>query len=219
MPRPTARSIGRSTDRGATFSETPIRLVGAQNVTHVWSGSAHQFFASGKSGALFRSQDDGATFTPLDLASHDDLAAGYAHDHEIVLSGTSAAATGHVFHSTDDGKTWTTTPLDLEPFGIGVAGADIYVVGRYGKIAHSKDAGNTWAMATDLDCGDVTGLVTQRARIDLACGDGLLFTSTDRAATFQKTPIAADVELLFSDGATGLLATSARGFPQLLHFY
>ena len=219
IPRPAAKTIARSVDRGLTFKEISLKLGSGQTVAHVWNGPPGIVYASGTGGALFRSQDDGLSFAPLALGSGDNLAAGYARDHDVYLVGAAAAGSGHAFHSADDGKTWTTVPLDLEPYGIGVAGTDIYVVSRYGKIVRSRDSGKTWAITVDLDCGDVTGLVTQNARIDLICGDGHLFTSTDHAATFKKEPVAAQVELLFPDAHGGLLAASSRGYSQYLHFF
>jgi photosystem II stability/assembly factor-like uncharacterized protein len=218
LPRPAHKAIARSTDRGKTFTEIPLKLAADQTIVHVWSGGSGIFYASGAAGALLRSQDSGVTFTPLSLDPHQDLAAGIVSGHDVYVVGSASASTGGFFHSSDDGKTWTSAPLDFQPYGVRVAGSDLYVLDRYGRFFRSSDKGQTWTKTVDLNC-DVEGFVVQDTHIFVNANSGHFFTSTDHGATFQESPIAADVELLFSDGHAGLYATSSRGFDQLLHYF
>jgi photosystem II stability/assembly factor-like uncharacterized protein len=219
LPRPKHNAIARSTDRGKTFTEMSPKLAAGQTVVHVWNGGSGVFYGSGAAGAVLRSQDNGLTFTSLSVDPTQDFAAGIANGHDVYLVGSSSASTGGFFHSSDDGKTWKTVPLDFQPYGVRAAGTDLYVVDRYGKFVRSTDQGQSWTRTVDLNCGDVSGFIVQDTHIFVACNSGSLFTSTDRGATFEKKPIAADVELVFSDGHAGLYAASARGFTQLLHYF
>lgn len=220
LPRPAKKVIARSTDRGATFQEIPIRVGTGQDVRHVWRGESGSFYASGAAGALFRSKDEGATFAPLSIKTKDDLAAGVAQNRDVYLVGKSSdVGRGEAFHSGNDGGTWTSTALDFEPYGVGAFGADVYVVGRYGQVARSSDKGASFTKTVNLDCGDVTGFVVQDGRVSITCGEGHLYTSTDRGAMFSMKPLPAQVELLFPDGHGGLFAASDRGWSQLLHYF
>ncbi|MGH7283738.1 MAG: WD40/YVTN/BNR-like repeat-containing protein, partial [Polyangiaceae bacterium] len=165
-------------------------------------------------------RDEGTTFTPLAIKTKDDLAAGVTQDHDLYVVGKSSdVARGDAFHSGNDGDTWTSIALDFEPYGVGVSGADVFVVGRYGQVARSSDKGASFTKTVDLNCGDVSGLVAQDARVSLTCGEGHLYTSTDRGATFTMKPLPAQAELLFPDGHGGLFAASDRGWSQLLHYF
>ncbi len=218
LPRPKHNAIARSTDRGKTFTEISLKLAAGQSVLHVWSGGSGLFYASGTAGAILKSEDNGQTFTLLSLGTTQDLAAGIASGHDVYLVGSASQSTGGFFHSSDDGKTWKTAPLDFQPYGARMLGSDLYVIDRYGRFFRSSDRGETWTKTVDLNC-DVEGFVVQDSHIFVNVNSGHLFTSTDRGATFQEKPIAADVELLFSDGHGGLYATSSRGFDQLLHYF
>ena len=222
LPRPKRNVIARSTDRGTTFSEIPLQLGPGQKVLHVVAGNAGMFYASGAAGALLRSRDEGATFARLPLKTKDLLAAPAVSNHDVYVTGTSTAvyAGGDIFHSRDDGDTWSTVAIaNFDPFGIAVAGADVYAVDRYGDFMRSIDDGANWTKIADLDCGDVQGFVVQDQKIFVACGSGRLFTSTDRGATFVMKPMLAQLELLFSDAHGGLFAASDRGWPQLIHYF
>ena len=96
LPRPKHHAIARSTDRGKTFTEF-LKLTNDQNVVHVWSGGSGLFYASGTAGALFKSSDDGATFTPLAIGAIQDLAAGVVSGHDVYLVGSMGASSGGFF--------------------------------------------------------------------------------------------------------------------------
>lgn len=219
VPQPKRNAIMRSTDRGKTFTETLLKLEPKQNLTHLWYAGSAVFYGSGAAGALFQSLDDGRSFTPLKSDTRQDLQAGVARGHDVYVVGSASGSSGGFFHSTDDGKTWTDNGLDFDPFGIAASGSDLFVVSRYGVVVRSSDQGASWKKTVDLECGDVSGLVAQDTHVFVVCGSGNIFTSTDRGASFKKESMPADVELLFSDGKTGLLAASSRGWSQLLHYF
>ncbi|MEO8874912.1 MAG: hypothetical protein ABI461_04930, partial [Polyangiaceae bacterium] len=219
LPRPAKNVVVRSTDHGATFREVPLQVTPGQVVLHIWSGNSGTFYASGSGGALFRSRDEGATFSALKISTKDDLAAGVVQDHDVYLVGKSEApGSGEAFHSSNDGDTWTSATLGLEPIGIGVSGDNVYVVDSSGQVARSSNKGHTWKKTVNLACSDVTGLVVSDARIDILGLPGRLYTSTDLGVTFTMKPLPAYVELLFPDAHGGLFAAGDR-FPQLLHFF
>jgi photosystem II stability/assembly factor-like uncharacterized protein len=111
----------------------------------LWGSAPGHLLASGKTGAILRSEDFGATWTTT--------RAGSSSDYVWYIWGSSAADIyavgkgGLVLHSVDDGASWTPEVGGTSATLFGCAGRsadDVFCVGGGGVILHSSDHGATW---------------------------------------------------------------------------
>jgi len=120
---------------------------------------ARRGVAVGHLGAVYRTDDAGATWVPTPVPSlpFEGFYAAERLDGDVLVV---AGLTGTVVRSADAGKTWTTvTTLPAKVTALASSGATLLAVGDTGLIGRSDDGGVTWAQqaaGTTSDLGGVT---------------------------------------------------------------
>jgi photosystem II stability/assembly factor-like uncharacterized protein len=161
-----ADGLFRSRDRGASWSRVsavfPRSLWGG-----VWGSGDHELdvVASGGYGddqpGVFRSMDDGATFTETVPFMPDGSAAELG---SLWGAGSERFAVGNhgaIFHSRDGGVTWSeqTSGVLVDLIAAwGSSAGDVYVTGRQGTLLHSTNHGRTWTALDTGQDGDLNGV-------------------------------------------------------------
>jgi hypothetical protein len=184
-----------STDSAQTFNE----LVPAWTFTCADAPTSEPRFAIASHGtalyaacwqsSLWRSLDDGATWTVVDpfagerttFRAVDSAVVVKYHQHD----------TGYVSH--DYGSTWTPfpTPDTVQIIGIG-NGATLFATVKTYKLRRSTDSGRSWSLTPVPDAGSSCPLfVVPVGMVDLTTGS--TYRSTDSGSTWQ----------FFADGIWG----------------
>lgn len=157
---------------------------------------------------VWRSEDDGETWTPIGLpmtpgvgprgvgqgVSDPDFAMD--EDGRIYLTDLEALAAASVSWSDDDGKTWimgnnvasTYGPIDRQ--WLATHGKDVYFMGNYfteERVLKSTDRGLTWMQVGAANCGGDL-VVRDDGAILVGCGSGI-DVSTDGGATFTRMDV------------------------------
>ena len=152
-------------------------------------------FAGAYGSGLFRSTDDGTTWTPTGVANH--------YVHSILVNGSSiyAGSEGGFYHSTDNGLTWSIAVSGLglldgrDVRSILVHGTTLYAGTLGAGVFVSTDGGANWTAAanTGLTNTDVWGLAYVGTTLYAGTQGTGVFASTDGGATWT----------LKSNGITG----------------
>ena len=143
-----ADGLHRSADSGWSWHLIPAD----PGTNRLAAGLAGDVWAWG-SGGLFRTSDDGATWTPLASAPTEIHQLTFATQPHVF------AATAHgVYASADAGATWTQAtevPVTDVPAIVSSSGATSAAAGN--AIYRTEDLGTTWIRVAELD-GDITAL-------------------------------------------------------------
>jgi photosystem II stability/assembly factor-like uncharacterized protein len=149
-----------------------------------FSISGQNLFVGTTGSGVFRSSDNGTTWTPANAGL------GTYGVWSLALAGTNLFAGtygGGVFLSTDNGATWTSASDGLaEPHALALAvdGRNLFA-GTLGGIFLSTDAGLTWSVVgDDLSNLYVRTLAVNRGRIYAGTYGGGVFVSTDTGETW-----------------------------------
>lgn len=160
----TSGTLIYSTDGGLTWAESDSNAyLDFKSISVFKSGSGTAVLAAGDGGQIYRSTDDGLTYslvTPIPMATHWNALsrAHSASNHTGYIVGNSAIA----MRSTDSGATWTnittTWPGFFRPKLLSVSHAPtsstVYATGAEGKLAYSTDSGASWNfIETSLENG------------------------------------------------------------------
>ncbi len=161
--------IHRSTDDGKTWSDIlPDIQVFALRA------NGHVLFAGGV-GRIWRSTDNGLTWTYYNVTGSADHVTGFEFFWDIIL----AATTDGTFSSVDTGKTWVfndSLPSDISSFG---ANGSVTVAGTDSGIFISTDRGHNWnPVNAGLTASTITTLVSSE-NVIIAGTDRGIYLSAD----------------------------------------
>jgi len=138
-----------TTDGGVTWDERRI----SEDEPHLYtitSGPDGTVFAVGEMGSVFRSDDQGATWTALPSPYEGTIFGALSlKDGGLLIYGLR----GHLFRSDDGGKSWQTLASDTEASLLGAAqraDGSVVVVGLSGTVMTSAD-GRTFTHTTLAD--------------------------------------------------------------------
>lgn len=202
-------------DEGGIDGRAPGSLPASDHV-HALRATDDGSLLLGLHGALWRSPD-GTSWELLGLEGLDAMALGVAREGTPLLVG------GHdvLARSTDGGATFEMlTPDDLpalDVHALAQAPSDpssvyAFVVGH--GIYRSTDAGDSWALATEVVGslpGDLAAMAvdpTDPEVVLVGSGGHGVFRSTDGAATFERVHDVGTIGLAFAADGTVLAATS-----------
>ncbi len=168
-----------SFDGGGTWSELGSGLPDKSPFFAI-AASGTSLFLAGDAG-VFRSTDNGITCAGSSVAAASLVAAS---------DGRVAAATyDQIYHSTDNGATWSAQTSGL-PAGAGIGALiyddDILLCGTMSGIFRSTDNGATWRQCpAGITSPAVTALVRSNGQLLAGTGGGGVHRSTDRGATWS----------------------------------
>ncbi|MFN0151740.1 MAG: T9SS type A sorting domain-containing protein [bacterium] len=207
-----ARSIARGVQAAALHATLILAIVATHGTSHA------DLFAVVNRGSVYRSTNDGATWTtrgfvvdPAVAAMTPGLAPGTLH-----LLG----ATGDVHRSDDAGATWTVAgnagASDCEDIAVERDG-DLIVLTRTGDLLRSQNGGASWAPVSSGGASDFTALAVGAA---VAGGDSLFAVTSSGdvsvsaggatwvvASNTGYTPI---VDIAWSDGVLWALTDAGE---------
>ncbi|MBE2279663.1 MAG: choice-of-anchor A family protein [Ignavibacteriaceae bacterium] len=137
----TESGVFKTTDNGTSFAQTSAP---ATDVRALCISTNGNIFAGTWGSGIYRSQDNGSTWLPVNQG----LSLPIIHSMAIDSSGTIYAGTfgAGVFKSTDNGDNWQQLPL-FYPYiwSLGVAGNGVVLAGTYGNgLFVSYDGGSNW---------------------------------------------------------------------------
>ncbi len=172
-----------STDNGDTWK--PINIPGVALAI----SSSGDFFAAGS--GIFRSTDNGNTWTLVDSNSAHSLAINSKNGHIF------AGAYEYVLRSIDNGVTWTkhsTGLMNADIRVLAINNENGYIFGGFedfveGGIVRSIDNGETWTQVnTGLTFTDVRSLaINAKEHVFAGTYSGGVFRSTNNGDTWEQT--------------------------------
>lgn len=150
----TPTGILHSRDAGVTWTSSHDG-----NVLSVWGTSAADLYLASDRGAVFHSNNDGATWQMV-LAGGSTVGAVAFGGNRGDVYGVG----GSIIHSADDGQNWTSVSLpvvdgslNLRSVWVSASGSDVFAVGETssassasGIVLHSADHGVSWTI--ELQC-------------------------------------------------------------------
>jgi len=215
----TENDIFRSSDAGASWSHTQLHIKALDFAVNPNGTSGASVFAGSALSGVFKSTDDGVTWTDSnndleDIEVNSVIAAPNGQGGTNVLLGDYSG----IFLSTDDGASWRSVersamPVDWAVVPSGSGGTKIFGAG-FGGVVVSSDYGATWS----------TSGFGQLSRAIAATDDGTnlfvggdtfgIYRSTNGGATWSAVnnglPDLAILTLLSPDGSS-LLAGGSGG--------
>jgi hypothetical protein len=130
--------------------------------------------SNGNGGGLFRSADDGNSWTRSDSGLTDHNVNGFAALGRFLFAGTYA---GGVFRSADDGRSWAPVNAGLTNMDVNALAADasaLFAGTLGGGVFRSPDSGRTWTAVN-------AGLTNPNVKCLFAAGSVLLAGTTSYA--------------------------------------
>lgn len=217
---PVGRVFYRSTDAGVSFTSPGQDLDGKNVHRLVVDRSNARLLWAATSGGIYKSVDQGGTWTLLGLAGKDVLTLAVSPTDASLLI-ASVRDLG-IFVSTDGGASWPGGPFNqglanANPSVLALvfepAGAVIYAGDFYSGVYRSMDGGKSWAGFPDAG---MTGL-RMRSIKDLALANGVLYAATQGGGMFRNggpaiipTPV---------DGDFGSVIVGASSAPLTFTLY
>lgn len=211
--------ILRSTDAGITWKE--LDSPSEETLNKVVSAGDELSVAVGWNGTILTSTDDGASWdaTTLDPPNNY-ISVAFSDGVGLMI------ASGGAVYRTFDGTTWSTVPLPEEanPSAVSIVdGTQVLLVGEFGEMLVSDNAGNDWyesasIMTADLLCASYLG-----GPADALAGgwDGVMIRTSDGGASWGTVasgtdrPIrsiaARDDETVFAVGDSDTIVVSRDG--------
>lgn len=181
-------------DIESELSDAKAALVNtvANPLMDVWFRDARTGFAVGAFGEMIATQDGGATWTNvaerLDNPDRNHLNAIVGQGDLMYIAGEA----GHVFRSTDGGKSWaqleSPDPENGSFFAINIiSGNEVFIAGLRGVMYRSVDRGDNWKQITETLHKNINAAYFVDKDTVLAVGnDGAFFRSRDGGRTFQE---------------------------------
>lgn len=154
----------------ATIS-APSQL-GARDLNCVFFPSDSVIYIGADNGVLYRTSNYGATWDTLFTSTTQPIRDLYFVTDS---AGWMVCDGGFIGYTSDAGQTWSiqTQPYGgfLEAKGISFTGTDLFVVGDYGNMVNSSDAGLNWNMFMSVTNNDLTCIRFSNALAGVMCGD------------------------------------------------
>lgn len=215
----------RSDNKGQTWTIQPAGTNETLLALVAWND--RQAVAAGDNGAVLRTEDGGATWSPLAVEMRPN---GKLVLNGIVLPPSASSHAGRglligefgtILASDDQGRNWRHThpEQDLAWHGIAIApDGRIWVVGEFGHISVSADGGDSWTeLKSPADVTLTTVVFTPRGEVVVAGLSGKTYRSGDGGATWASLPITGG-ESIFGGGAfeTTVLAYGGDGGVYIL---
>jgi photosystem II stability/assembly factor-like uncharacterized protein len=143
-------------------------------------------FANGYLGGIYRSADNGQTWTPVNKGLPEDLyTSDLATDGTTLYTTTSQAG---IFASTDNGENWVSRSKGIETatfYSLEVSGNNIYGGYANGGLYYSPDKGVTWSFKQGVTPAEqIRDMKMVNGKLWI--GTSSLYTSTDNGTTWQK---------------------------------
>jgi photosystem II stability/assembly factor-like uncharacterized protein len=201
------------------------KAIGVSSLTGISFPEASVGYACACSGAIFKTTDNGMTWSRVLTGTTYDL---YSIDFVSATTGWACGEMGTILKTTD-GTNWTVvdTGLDVDLNGIYFIDSLIgFAVGAGGTVLSTTDGGNSWTeedSGTEGDLNDVFAVdaatlvvVGMGGRVLLSSDGGSTFDSVDAGTTEDLLSIsrshgATDPEVLYVSGRRGTLLKSEDG--------
>ncbi len=142
-------------------------------------------FAGTNGGGIFRSTDNGASWSAASTGLTNTNISALAVDGSDIFAGTTGNYHAGVFVSSDDGDTWTPASSGLTNpniTGFAVDGAKVFAATDNGLFI-SRNGGSSWSPV--LKNETITSLAMDGSNLLAGAGDGL-YRSTDDGATWTE---------------------------------
>lgn len=177
-----ATGVFRSTDSGTTWVAVNNGLTNADiRSLIITSGGVIFAGASGTNGSIFRSSDNGGSWTNAGFQATL-VQALISPTNGTIFAGVPGASAG-VYRSTDDGATWTQTVTGLTNKFVATFAADgnwNLFVGVVGGVFRSMDNGASWTQIN-------SGLTSTDVRSLAVNSKNILFAGTYGGGVFRST--------------------------------
>ena len=222
--------------KGVAFENIgPTVMSGRVSDIDVNPSDPSDFFVAYASGGIFRTQNNGTTFTPLfdnqivitigDIAVDWDSGTIYAGTGEVNSSRSSYAGMG-IYKSTDWGQSWSASgleeshhigrilinPNDPNQITVAVLG-HLYSPNQERGIYHSSDGGQTWSQALYVN-EDAGGIDLIEDPTDPMVLYASTWERTRRAWNFVESGQGSNIYKSVDGGKTwGQLTNARSGFP------
>lgn len=169
--------VYRSADGGLNW--VVVGAVSAIDVVEMAIRTNGDILLLSEKGTLWRSTDNGVTFTPLatlTASNHTSLTGDVGGGNLYALT-----QTGEVARSIDFGSTWSVVGAVAVPDAVAIraVGLQLYVLTGTGDVAKSRDQGVTWITIGTISQVHMTGLTTNGTDLVAATEEGLIATSGD----------------------------------------
>ncbi|MCW2922071.1 MAG: glycosyl hydrolase, repeat-containing protein [Thermoleophilia bacterium] len=211
----------RSIDGAASF----VQRRGGDNAQRFDARSDTDVIVADSNGNVAYTSDGGATWTARSLTQTGVSHIGTIEWHapgDILAAGQSEMTT----RSSDGGSTWGVVNAG-KPFWQAVArgsgsGNDAWIVGRFGRAAHTLDAGATWDwIGTIPGMGSANDVVVADELVVVVGAGGLISTTSDGGATWVartsgttqsfNAVTTADGDVIIAAATAGVLRRSTDG--------
>jgi photosystem II stability/assembly factor-like uncharacterized protein len=158
-------------DGGASWQQRQVAPGedGERHLNQVFAGPDGTLLIAAEAGTVFRSTDNGASWTALKLPYHGSLWGGLAlADGTLVLFGMR----GHVLRSTDHGLSWTDATAGDQSLSGAVQLGDgtLVLAGLGGAVARSRDGGKTFEATLDASRRSYTAVAEGAGGVALLFG-------------------------------------------------
>lgn len=199
-----------STDNGKSWNSVNDGLPANSYVTAL-AASATDVFASTYGGGVYRSSDNGTTWTSLETDSTDRC-------YSLVVNGTNLFLGTEdlgVFLSTDNGTTWSGTNLtNIAIQAIAVSGTNFFA-GTVNAIFVSTDNGSTWTAANDGSTGlpndTVRSVIFSDTNLFAASNDGVYLSMNNRTSWTPANSGLPGLVQCFADSGGNIFAGTNSG--------
>ncbi len=190
----------KSTDGGSNWLDLTDRIDAASIENSMSEDSLGNIFvASDRGHGIYRSTDDGETWTPVG-SGHPSVVTAVLVDRNDDTLYCGDEQIGGVYKSTDHGETWhlSSQGLPTETMGsltiyqeihhLSQGGNNRIYAGLWSEIYYSDDQGATWTAAADLPVrDDITTIVAGTgANVYVGTNNNGVFKSTDGGATWVQ---------------------------------
>jgi Secretion system C-terminal sorting domain len=199
-----------STDNGASWKSVNNGLPANAYVTAL-AASETDVFACTYGGGVYRSSDNGTTWTSLETDSTDRC-------YSLVVNGTNLFLGTEdlgVFLSTDNGTTWSGTNLTNTAIqAIAVSGTNFFA-GTANAIFVSTDNGNTWTATNDGSTGlpddAVQSIVFSDTNLFAASNDGVYLSMNNGTSWTPANSGLPGLVQCFADSGVNIFAGTNSG--------
>jgi photosystem II stability/assembly factor-like uncharacterized protein len=221
------RRIFAATDNGVYVSQDnasswtragSLGLVNVFAVSTAFGGSGQtSIFAGTWSSGVFRSTDDGATWTAINtgLPAFPNDVSEYCTVWSLVSNGQTLLAgirDRGIYRSTDGGASWSEVNsglTDFQVYALAVTGSNLLAGTDVGGVFLSTDNGTSWDQANDgLHQVPITSLAVAGGTIFAGALRGGVFRSTDNGASWMQVNSG-----LASPGVNSLVVAPSVGMP------
>lgn len=183
--------VSRTTDKGANWSETNVKAnIYVNSIVSTPSGVV---VAARNKGGLIRSTDHGISWSKITNGIQDSVFLRARVNYLGEMFAYSPEGFGAIYHSTDDGESWTTIPASplVDP-GTVIKTNDDRLLGIGGsRIYHSEDNGASWKIFPDTAISGVDVTYMWVSPTDHYYGwanyyHGGMVCSSDKGVTWER---------------------------------